>query len=88
MLYLLLIILFVEQLADWYSTRTILAKGGTEQNPVMAKLFAVLGVDVTLAIKTICTLAAGYYIGEQYIYGLILLILVYVWVLYHNWQSL
>lgn len=86
--YVLVAILFLEQLGDWYSTRTILNKGGVEQNAIMATVFKLIGVDTALAIKTIVVPILGYVVGIQSIYVLIGLVLLYVWVLYHNWKSL
>lgn len=88
MIEILTAILFIQQLGDWYSTRTILNKGGVEQNPVMAKIFSVLGLDTALILKGLITTGVGYFVGTQFIYALVGLIVLYVWVLYHNWKSL
>ena len=88
MIYLLTFILFLFQLADWYSTRTILAKGGYEQNPVMAFIFKHLGVDIGLGVKTILVTFLGFVAGNLLFPALVFIVLTYCFVLYHNWKSL
>jgi hypothetical protein len=88
MIYLLTFTLFTLQLADWYSTRTILKNGGYEQNPVMSFVFKYVGVNVAMAIKGLLSTAIGYFIGLVYPLALVFLIVIYLWVVYHNWKSL
>jgi hypothetical protein len=82
------LVFFALQLADWYSTRTILAKGGREQNPVARALIGILGVDGFLGAKTVAATAVGYWIGSQVIYFLAVLICLYFIVVRHNWRSM
>ena len=84
----LALVLAITQLLDWYTTRTILNKGGYEQNPVMAKMFALLGVDAALVVKGILVVALGWFIGQQSIIVLQCLIILYVTVIIHNWKSM
>jgi hypothetical protein len=88
MIYLLTFTLFTLQLADWYSTRTILKAGGYEQNPVMSFVFKYVGVNVAMAVKGLLATAIGYFIGIVYPLLLVFLIVIYLWVVYHNWKSL
>lgn len=86
---LLTVALAVTQILDWHTTRTILRKpGGHEQNPVMAKLMAALGMDPALILKGIAVTAIGYYVGTVELLFLIVLVLIYVAVLAHNWRSM
>ena len=85
---LLLILLAVLQLGDWYSTRTILNRGGREQNPVAKKLMDLLSMDGFLFVKTVGVTAIGYWVGSQMWFALVGIILFYVFVLMHNWKSL
>lgn len=87
-LYILTAILFLTQLGDWYTTRTILSKGGVELNPVAKKLMDEFGMDVALSLKTILVTAAGYWIGSQEVWLLVAVILFYVFVLIYNWRSM
>ena len=87
-IYILTFTFFILQLLDWYTTRTILKNGGYEQNPVMAFVFKYLNVDVALAIKSVLLGVAGYYIGLTIPILLVVLIIVYIAVVIHNWKSL
>ena len=81
-------ILFALQLLDWWSTRTIINKGGYEQNPVMKKLFGEFGMDITLGMKTIVVTGLGYFAGEQEPIALALIVGIYLTVIVHNWKSI
>ena len=88
--YILTAVLAALNLFDWYSTRTILKAGGTEANPVMAKLFSIFGIDVTLAAKVSAVTTVGCFIGVMP-QGLLLLgafCALYVYVAYHNYTQL
>ena len=87
-IYILTFTFCILQLLDWYTTRTILKQGGYEQNPVMAFVFKYLNVDVALAIKSVLLGVAGYYIGLTIPILLVVLIIVYIAVVIHNWKSL
>ncbi len=65
MIYILTILLLALQLLDWYTTRTILGRGGVELNPVMRRLFMEFDVDAILGIKALVVAAAGAWIGAQ-----------------------
>ena len=84
----LTITLGILQLLDWFTTRTILKAGGYEQNPVMAKLFQWVGVDIGLLVKGGVVLALGYWLGTQNTYVLAGLDIFYVFVIIHNMKSL
>jgi hypothetical protein len=88
MIYILTLTLFILQCLDWYTTRTILNKGGCEQNPVIAFVFKYVDVDVTLAFKAILFTILGYFIGLEYTFLLVALIIFYTAVVIYNWKSL
>ena len=82
-------LLSLEQLADIYSTARILTKpGGVEQNPLMAKLFAALGVVPGLLLVKGVLLGALWLFALDYPLVLGGLCAFYAWILRHNWQSL
>ena len=87
-LYVLVILLGLTQILDWYSTAMILDRGGVEQNPVAAKGIALLGLQEYLIVKGICVVILGAWIGSHSIYLLALLVLVYVAVIGYNFKSL
>ena len=88
MIYLLTIILFITQLGDWWTTHTILERGGYEVNPIMKKLFDVFGVDITFCIKGMIVTQLGFYLGLQNIWYLGATIALYVIVLANNLYQL
>jgi len=81
-------LLCLTQLLDWYSTRTIIAKGGYEQNKIMAFLFDNFGIDCVLAIKTVAVTGLGFFIGSESLPVLVILIGFYGIILMHNWRSM
>ena len=87
-IYILTFALFLLQLADWYSTFTVIKTGGYEQNPIMAEFFKRLGINTTLAIKTAMVTYLGLLIGQVNLLVLLGLVLFYVFVIIHNWKSL
>ena len=89
MLIAITIALFVLQLLDHYTTRTIINNGGRELNPIMAKAFEIFGMDEALAIKTIAVTALGYWIcSVGYWAATAGLCVFYVFILIHNWRSM
>jgi hypothetical protein len=100
MIYILTLTFFILQLLDWYTTRTILKQGGYEQNPIMAYLFKRIGSDLTLGIKVILVTYIGYVLAcislvftalNLEIPSPLLIIppiMLYIWVIKHNWKSL
>lgn len=84
----LLILLALLQIADGYTTSRILAKGGKELNPVMAKLFEAIGVKPTLIGKGIFVMALGYYVGLHSVELLLFICAVYVLVVWNNIKQL
>ncbi|ROR23047.1 hypothetical protein EC845_1961 [Comamonas sp. BIGb0124] len=91
----LYILLCVLNLADIYTTQRILGRGGSELNPLMAKLFARVGVLPGLLLVKI-PLVAGLGLlmflgGLQGRYWLLLLgaaCAVYLYVLWHNLREM
>ena len=84
----LTIALGILQLFDFYTTRTIISCGGYEQNPVMAKVFSLIGVDTALVIKGILVTVIGWIVGQQSIFVLGALVALYAAVIVHNWKSM
>jgi hypothetical protein len=82
------LILFALQLFDWYSTRTVLKRGGIEQNPIAAEGMKILGMDGFLGAKTVFVTCVGFYLSEvapSLVWGLCA---VYLYVALHNAKSL
>ena len=80
------------QIADFWLTYKVLAKGGTELNPVMARLMGLFGRGIGLAIGKIYTaifVLGGTYLGwfdsREGVAVLALILGLYVWVVWHNW---
>ena len=90
MIYLLTILFGLLQLLDWYTTRTILKNGGREQNPLMNFLFHLNkeNVDIVMFIKALLSTILGYFIGVAMPICLVILIVIYLFVVIHNWKSL
>lgn len=84
----LIIILSITQLLDWYSTRTILNKGGKEQNLIVKKGMDIFGMDVFLIAKGIFVVAAGTWVGTEVPVLLGMLTVFYIGIIVHNWKSL
>ena len=87
-LYLLTTALFLLQLADWYTTVTVIKAGGYEQNPIMAKLFSLTNMNVILGLKAVLVTGLGYYAGTLMPIALAVLVVFYVGLIYHNAKSL
>ena len=87
-LYVLVILLALTQMLDWYSTAMILDRGGVEKNPVAAKGIDLLGLHEYLIVKGMCVVILGAWLGTQNIYILALLVLVYCAVIGYNWRSM
>jgi hypothetical protein len=88
MIYALSLTFFILQSLDWYTTRTILKNGGYEQNPVMVFMFKYCDIDVAMGIKAILLSIGGYFIGLTIPILLVTLIVIYLFVVIHNWKSL
>ena len=102
MIYILSLTFFILQCLDWYTTRTILKNGGREQNPVMSFVFKYVNIDVAMGIKAILLSIGGYFIGITPLIIqikeidftipdpllLVVLIVIYLFVVIHNWKSL
>jgi len=84
----LTVILGLLQIGDWYTTRTVLAKGGIEVNRLARKVMNVLTVDGYLALKAIITTVFGYYAGFAALPVLVALVVLYVFVVLHNIRQL
>lgn len=57
--YILLAVLIILQLGDWYTTHTIISKGGKELNPVMVWAIGKVGQTAAFAIKGLLVIAIG-----------------------------
>jgi len=87
-LHLLSFTFFILQCLDWYTTSTILKNGGYEQNPVMVFVFKYVNINVAMGFKSILLTLLGYAIGLVYPLLLVVLIIIYLVVIIHNWKSL
>ena len=76
------------QIADWHTTRTILANGGHEQNPVSAWCMRRVSVDGFLIFKGCAVTALGYFVGTHSDDLLAGIIVIYCVVIYHNLKSM
>lgn len=90
MIYILTFTFFILQCLDWYTTATILKNGGKEQNPLMNFLFHLNkeNVDLIMFIKALLSTIVGYFIGVAMPICLVILIVIYLFVVIHNWKSL
>lgn len=89
MLLLFTFLLFILQLGDWYTTRTILNKGGKELNPVARKGIELLGMDTFLGLKVIFVTLLGFiggYLTTPLAGGL--LVVLYAYVVWHNYKNM
>jgi len=84
----LTVLLGLLQLGDLYTTRTILANGGTEVNRLARKIMNVISVDGYLVLKAIITTIFGYFAGFAALPVLITLVVLYVFVVVHNFKQL
>lgn len=85
---LLLIVLLVLQVLDFHTTRTILAAGGKELNPIMRRAMDVVGVDEALLMKGAAVFALGCIFLFDYPVMLFLLDAFYVGVIVFNQRSM
>jgi len=74
-------------LYDWWSTRTILAKGGVELNSVSRHGIDLLGVDGYLGTKFVLATGATYWVGTGSIWLALGLVLFYVGIAVYNSRS-
>lgn len=84
----LVVALAALQLLDWYTTRTIIRRGGREMNPLMARLFEEFGMDPVLAIKAAAVSYAGWWIGQQMWQITAALVAFYAAVVIHNFTQM
>jgi hypothetical protein len=75
------------QVGDWYTTRTVLAQGGRELNPVIRWLMAVLGIDGTLIVKGLFATLMGYVLVGQAWWAIVPVIALYSFIVWRNWRA-
>lgn len=82
----ILLILFISlQVCDWITTTLILRDGGREANPVMAKLFAVLGMHPAFALTKAFAIGCALYLTVHDAWWMVgLLDVIYLAVVIHN----
>lgn len=95
MVEILILVLIVLQLLDIYSTYNILKLGGKELNPLLAKLFELIGVmpGLVLAKTIFIGILLYFYITKQetiqvLITPLILISIVYAYIVQNNFKVL
>jgi hypothetical protein len=82
-----LAILGALQMADWYTTVTILEQGGRELNPIVKRLMDALGVNAALFIKSGIAMGCGWVL-LHYPPWIILLVAIYAGVVGWNLTQL
>ena len=87
-LYVLVILLGLTQILDWYSTTMILDAGGEEKNPVAKFGIKHLGQDAFLGLKAFAVIAVGWWLGTRSIYLLGLLVAVYIGIIIYTFLGL
>jgi hypothetical protein len=91
MIELLLVVLALLQVGDGLTTYCILSRGGRELNPVMAKIFAIVGIIPGLILKGVAVVIVGYFCGQASIVPLLIIIsgyiLVVLWNLYQIFKK-
>lgn len=86
---LLCIMLFITQMLDWHTTRTILKRpGGQELNPVARWLMSRMTVDGFLAGKVVVVTGLGCAAGQYSPVPLMVLVALYIVVVSYNWRSM
>lgn len=85
---LLLLLLAVLQAADAYLTWRILAAGGSERNKLLAILMLCIGVLPALVIFKLAMLVLAYLFLFQHQVLMVLIVILYVCVVAHNWNQL
>jgi hypothetical protein len=88
MIYLLIVTFFILQCIDWYTTITILKRGGYEQNFVEVWVFKRANPSIVMGFKTVVLTFLAYVVGVVYPLVVVLWIMYYVWAAYHNGKSL
>jgi hypothetical protein len=73
---------------DWYTTRTVLAQGGRELNPVIRSLMSLLGVDGALVAKGLLAIGLGYLLASHRWWAILPLIALYAVIVWNNWRAL
>jgi len=84
----LFIAFVILQLADIYTTKTILDDGGREINPLMAKAFEKFGVLPALVVSKIVVVGLVYVYVQSYEIVMSLLVLFYLIVISNNFYQI
>jgi len=84
----LTVLLGLLQLGDWYTTRTVLKAGGTEDNKFTAFVLRFINLDVYLAGKAALAFYVGYHIGFISMPFLVFLTTLYGFYMVRNWKQL
>lgn len=79
----------ITQALDFYTTYRVVGNGGTELNPIVAKLIEKLGLVMALGVAKTVGAIAGVYLAiyEQYI-PLSGLCVLYTYVVVHNYYEM
>ena len=84
----LFIAFVILQLADIYTTKTILNDGGRELNPLMAKAFEKFGVLPSLVVSKSVVAVLVYLYVQQHEVVMALLVLFYLIVISNNFYQI
>lgn len=87
----LAVLIILLQIADYWLTTKVLAKGGTELNPIMYKLMQIFGRQTGLILSKLYTsvfvlvgVYLGWFVGTTGLLILVGLAAIYAWVVWHN----
>ena len=64
------------------------ALGGREDNSIMAILFKLIPYQVALPLKGVVATVMAFYVGTYNIYAEIAMVLLYSWVVIHNYRQI
>lgn len=82
-------VLVLLQLADYWTTSTLLRRGGEELNPVLNWLFRRFAAKrVLIVYKSGIAVAAAWLAYAGFVWLLAVLVVLYAWVVWHNVQQI
>lgn len=84
----LIILLLALQVLDYHTTKTILALGGRELNPVMRWLMDRVGVEEALTLKGTLVVIAAVLFFREYVLALVAMNVIFLAVVLFNYRSM
>ena len=61
----LLAVFFITQVLDAYTTKKVLDLGGSEGNPILARVFDLIGIKAGLVLKMALMAWLGFYVAKN-----------------------